>query len=126
MWFTRKSETDKFQELLLRSGLIDEVEIGEVRKAHRTKWRGIGNLEEVCSHLVANGSLTQWQVDKLRNGKFRGFFWDNYKIIDHLGVGNLSTAFLAEDTDTGTRVILCVTPTIRGPMTYEAFDSERT
>lgn len=124
MWLPWKSKTEKFLEILLRSGLVNEAGISEIQRAYCKKWGGKSKLDRICTHLVASGDLTQWQADKLRNGKFRGFFLDNYKLVDHMGVGYLSSAYLAEDIENGARVILSVTPAIRGRLTYAAFDVE--
>lgn len=63
-----------------------------------------------ASYLVVHGYLTCWQCRKLRDGRFKGFFLDNYELRDHLEVGDTNSRFVAEDTRTGKTVILAVTP----------------
>lgn len=41
-------------------------------------------LRAVKQELIANGSLTAWQCDKLELGKWRGFFIDDYVLLEHV------------------------------------------
>ena len=68
------------------------------------------SLAEFCEYPSSQAILTEWQIDKLRNGKFKGFFIDGYKLLSHLAVRDKYTAYLAEHVDSGRRVALLITP----------------
>jgi hypothetical protein len=116
MWWNRKkSEPDKFLDLLLRSGLLDKAGI---RKA----CRGIesNTLEELCTHLVKSGSITKWQCEKLRAGRHRGFYFEKYVLQDQLCRDDTSTTYLAFDLETNEKVSVRLMPSSDG--TSYSFD----
>ena len=110
MWRPWKSETDVFLDLLRRSGLLDKTGIRKARRDVRVDAAGKTKLDKLCSHLVATNILTEWQCIKLREGKYKGFFLDNYRIMGHLSIEETTSTYLAEDVTTGKRVALAVTP----------------
>jgi len=114
MWRPWKSQTDKFLAILLRSGLLDETGIQEATERFRSCLTGNNKLDQLCSYMVANSSITQWQCDKLREGKFKGFFLDNFKIIGHICIDKSTSTYLAEDIESGTKVGLRVGVPVRG------------
>jgi hypothetical protein len=117
MWRPWKSETRDFLVLLRRSGLLDKAGIRKARKLYRLDAVGESELDKLCSHLVANGILTEWQCGKLRKGRWKGFFLDNYMIMDHIGKDENRAYYLAEDSETGRLVSMAVTPPnrVQGP-----------
>lgn len=50
----------------------------------------------VGQKLVDAGLLTKWQIERLLDGKTRGFFLGKYKLMGQLGKGGMSTVYLAE------------------------------
>lgn len=54
------------------------------------------NTEKLTSHLVDSGLITKWHVDKLLDGKYKGFFLGKFKLLGHLGTGGMSSVYLAE------------------------------
>lgn len=89
-----------FLELVQRSRLIDKDQLRDAMLECKKKHGG--SLPEepqaVASHLVANGLLTEWHIDKLLKGKYKGFFLGRYKLLGHIGTGGMSTVYLAEHT----------------------------
>ncbi len=104
-WNRRKPECEKFLELLSRSCLLEQAEIR--RACHGVKSR---SLEELCAHLVQNGAITQWQRDKLRAGKHRGFYFEKYVLQEQLRNDDVSKTYLAIDLETDKEVGLRITP----------------
>ncbi len=47
---------------------------------------------------------------KLFDGKWKGFFLDDYKMLDHAYTDDAYSYYLAEHVSTGRRVVLRVTP----------------
>jgi serine/threonine protein kinase len=50
----------------------------------------------VGQKLVEAGLLTKWQIERLLDGKSKGFFLGKYKLMGQLGKGGMSTVYLAE------------------------------
>ena len=79
-----------------------------LRAAHHGKIPA--DVEAVAEHLIKCGMLTSWQSDKIKEGKYRGFFLGKYKLLGHLGSGGMSTVYLAEHTKMHRRVAIKVLP----------------
>lgn len=60
-------------------------------------------------YLVDQKYLTRWQCDRLQAGKYRGFFLDNYKVVEYLRKEGTDDKYLAIDMDRGERVVLAIT-----------------
>jgi|GEM_PF-4255665 len=114
-WNRRESESDKFLDLLLRSGLLDKAGISKACRGVDAK-----SLEELCTHLVQNGSITTWQCEKLRAGKHRGFYFEKYVLQDQLCRDDVSTTYLAVDLETNQKVGVRIKPPSDG--TSYSFD----
>ncbi len=64
--------------------------------------------EDVADALVAKGLLTGYQVNRLLEGRRRGLFIDDFKILEILGSGGMGYLYIAEDLQTGWEVALKV------------------
>ena len=117
-WNLRKSESDKFLELVLRSGLLDKAEI---RRACRDI--DSNSLEELCSHFVRSGLITEWQCNKLKAGRHRGFFFLNYVLQEQVRRDDASTTYLAVDLETNQKVgVRIPSPFHDSPYFFETVD----
>jgi serine/threonine-protein kinase len=100
-----------FLSLLQRSGIVPEdrlkVVLGDLSK--KAAGRTI-SLEELRTHLIEAGVITEWQSQKMLNGKYKGFFLGKYKLLGHLGSGGMSSVYLGEHTITGHKRALKVLP----------------
>jgi serine/threonine-protein kinase len=106
MWWRRqKPESHVFLDLLVRSGLLGTRSLS---KACCGKDRY--SLDRLCSHLVENGWLTDWQCNKIRDGKWKGFFLDKYKLLKYVASDPPSKTYIAEDMHTCKFVVLRITP----------------
>lgn len=56
------------------------------------------SLRRVVSRLRDDKLLTEWQIEKLAGGKYKGFFLGRYKLLGHIGTGGMSSVYLAEHT----------------------------
>jgi len=114
---------DKFVALVGRSKLVDDDRLSEAVddwKRHATL-RQLDDARHCAEHFVGTGLLTQWQADKLLDGRHRGFFLGKYKLLDHLGSGGMSSVYLAEHVLMQRRVAIKVLPHNRvGDSTYLA------
>ena len=88
------------------SGLLPEGQSEIV--ARDLEKRGITNDSDAAKQLVRRGILTQYQVDRLLEGRSRGFFFDEYKVLDLLGAGGMGWVYRAANTTTNEVVALKV------------------
>ena len=68
------------------------------------------DADKLADRLVAEKLLTRWQCEKLLEGKHKGFFLKNYKLLGHLGTGGMSSVYLAEHVHMRRRVAIKVLP----------------
>jgi hypothetical protein len=66
-------------------------------------------VDQFCNLLVDKNAVTAWQCDKLKAGKFRGFYLDDYLLLDAVGQDNTSRSYRARDLRDGMPVLLVVT-----------------
>ncbi len=97
---------ESFWKQLAESGLISER---QVRTLARDLTReGISTDAAAARKLVELGLLTRYQASRLLEGRSRGFFFDQYKLLDLLGVGGMGWVYRASHTETGEIVALKV------------------
>lgn len=106
---------DTFLDLVRRSGLIDEDQLQAVLAdlEHCAGADALGQTDAVAERFVQAGLLTRWQCQKLREGRYKGFFLGKYKLLDHLGTGGMSSVFLGEHVLMQRRVAIKVLPKCR-------------
>src|SRR5689334_18922584 len=93
-----KFNGEKFLDLVRRSGLVEEDQLTESLGAVESQ-RGQEALDDadiLAEHMVQTGLITQWQADRLLEGRHKGFFLGKYKLLNHLGTGGMSSVYLAE------------------------------
>jgi len=107
-----KPTVDGLRDLVLRSGLVDQEKFNSF-------WNNLlasadpavsQDVDAIAQQMVEAGIVSRWQCDKLLEGRHRGFFLGNYKLIDHLGSGGMSSVYLAEHTLMRRRVAIKVLP----------------
>jgi hypothetical protein len=91
----------KFADLLIASGLVREQEV-TAATADFSRASAI----ELAAHLVSRNLLTPWQAEKLLQGKYKGYFLDDYKLLDLVDTTNVSLRYRAEHVPTSKFVIL--------------------
>ncbi len=90
----------RFLELTKRAGLVQQEALRAAlsRLTEQHGGRLPSDATAVARHLVQEGLLTDWQVSKLLDGKYQGFFLGKYRLLSHLGSGGMSSVYLAEHT----------------------------
>ncbi len=82
-------DLNAFCQTLVRSKLLTEAEVSELRKqAHAAAADGFAGW------LVERGKLTSYQADSLLRGNLR-FFLDDYKLLDRIGQGRMAGVYRA-------------------------------
>ena len=106
---------DQIFELVEKSGLLPadslakaladfETEVGPNLKSDAAKF---------VEYLQRVGLITDWQGEKLLQGRHKGFFLGNYKLLRHLGSGGMSAVFLSEHKHMRQRRAIKVLPQAR-------------
>ena len=98
--------TNSFLELLEKSELLPPPQFETVVRKFRLHEMPSGY--EAAKTLVLNGVLSRFQADRLMQGRYRGFFVGNYKVLEILGVGGMGWVYTAQELDTGKVVALKV------------------
>lgn len=97
---------ESFWMQLADSGLIAEPKVQVM--ARQFAEAGVVSDAIAAKTLVQRGLLTRYQADRLLEGRSRGFFFDQYKLLDLLGVGGMGWVYRAQNSQTGQIVALKV------------------
>lgn len=96
-------ELNNFASQLKHSRLLPEDRLKELLKSFQRQAKANGHklsdlsIDDLCQFLKESAALSQWQIDKLKAGKFRGFHLGKYTLLDILGTGGMSMVYLAEN-----------------------------
>ncbi len=104
---------EKLIDLLKRSGLVENTDqITQALGALKDESGGLipGDPKTVTNFLIEKKLITQWQSEKLLEGRYKGFFLGKYKLLGHLGTGGMSSVYLADHVLMQRRVAIKVLP----------------
>ncbi len=120
-----KLTVELFLDILRRSHLVDEDQL--TRALQDCRQAGVDELpddaQRIADHLIGVGLLTPWQFSKLTEKKYKGFFLGQYKLLDHLSRGGMSSVYLAEHIHMRRRAAVKVLPKnrVHDPTYFERF-----
>jgi serine/threonine-protein kinase len=107
-----KPNVETLLDLIQRSGLVEKDRldscIGKIKREGGGKLPD--DVNEVAGRFVAESVVTQWQCDRLLEGRHRGFFLGRYKLLGQIGTGGMSTVYLGEHVLMQRRVAIKVLP----------------
>ena len=95
-----------FLESLGKSGLLSPEQIASTVDQYQLEDQPAA--KDVAQVLVNQGLLTRFQAERLLEGRYRGFFIDQYKVLEILGAGGMGWVYTAEDVPTGKKVAVKV------------------
>jgi len=100
-----------FRELLARSGLVQPEQVAPLglEIAPHDPQGGL----QLARLLVRQGQLTRYQAERLLEGRTRGFFLDEFAILELLGAGGMAFLYLARDRQGRLRALKVVTEKFR-------------
>lgn len=110
-----KLTSDRFLQMVIKSGLVEKAAMERLLKDVRSK--NDGELPEsprkLASILKRADLITDWHIEKLLGGKYKGFFLGKYKLLGHIGTGGMSSVYLAEHVRMGDKRAVKVLPKSR-------------
>src|SRR5215208_1128819 len=111
---------DEFAELLARSGILTNQEANEwlalFRDEHPAASDASNAIDEFCSFLIAGERVTEWQCEKLKSGRWKGFYFeDHYLLLEQIGKGgdepsSYYSSYKARDSRTNNLACLVIRP----------------
>lgn len=102
-----KLKVDQFLDVVKRSGLVDDERLNEVLSFVDESVKDSG---VIASAFTKAGLLTEWQSEKLLQGKHKGFYLGKYKLLNHIGTGGMGSVYLAEHMVMRHRVAIKLLP----------------
>jgi hypothetical protein len=113
----RADSIEEFVDVLVRSGLAAERQTKMCITQFREGYLSSSSIRDCITafrcFLVASGVLTAYQCWKLRNGQWKGFYLDDFALLDFLAKDREFSYYLARHAKDGTFVRLAVTPMAR-------------
>ena len=90
--------SDRIFELIEKSRLVESAILHAQLELIKERNNGVMPEDPVaiCKELEEAGLVTRWQCEKILQGKYKGFFLGNHKLLGHLGSGGMSSVYLAE------------------------------
>jgi len=94
---------ERFSALVVASGLVESTAIAALQNCFTGE-----TAREFGDYLVANEALTRWQADMICEGKYKGFIFEGYKLLDHIGPQENTNRYRAMNLRDGKIVLLSV------------------
>lgn len=104
-----KPTVPQLVDLVKRSGLIDDERLTQALSD--VDLASVNDSGIVASILTKAGLLTEWQSEKLLQGRHKGFYLGKYKLLNHIGTGGMGAVYLAEHRVMRHRVAIKLLPT---------------
>ncbi|MEM6470416.1 MAG: serine/threonine-protein kinase [Planctomycetota bacterium] len=102
---------EKFLALVEKSKLVDPTKAERLIEKVREHFEGLPpDAKSLAKIFKKRGLLTDWHIEKLLTGKYKGFFLGKYKLLGHIGTGGMSSVYLAEHTKLHDRRAIKVLP----------------
>jgi serine/threonine-protein kinase len=108
-----QADMDKFH--AEQKQFYDQLASAETHRlgvAHAKEPQSSKSAEDVAiaKTLVVQGIISRFQADWFLEGCFRGFFIDDYKVLDLLDAGGMGWLYTAENPASGDKAVLKVLP----------------
>ena len=99
-----------FLNVVKQSKLLTKDKIKSLISEMQGSGVDLNSTSTIAAWLVGKGLLTDWQVEKLKQARHKGFFLGKYRLLQLLGKGGMSSVYLAEHTLMRRRCAIKVLP----------------
>lgn len=125
----RDVQLEHFVNLLRRSKICTEQQVGELIGKFENESQEITSSDDrvtqFCRFLIGGNAITAWQCDKLKMGKWTGFYLDDYLLLEQVGKDYSYSYYRARDMRDESIVRLVVTPVNRSKGPHIEYRVER-
>ncbi|MCA9081171.1 MAG: protein kinase, partial [Planctomycetaceae bacterium] len=105
-----KLTAESFLAGVRQSGLVPANQLDEALRKFKEAGVDMNDANTLADELVKSELVTRWQVEKLLQGKFKGFILGRYRLLDLLGRGEMSSIYKAEHVRMKRRCAIKVLP----------------
>jgi hypothetical protein len=99
-----------FLDKIVRLQLLNGETAADFCQRHIDTLDDFTNAKELGDALLADGLLTQYQMDRFLAGRIHGLVLGNHRVLDRLGAGGMGVVFLAEHVYMKRQVAIKVLP----------------
>jgi serine/threonine protein kinase len=93
-----------------QSGLIEPKRLDKLLDELQQSGVNLSESAAISAALVERHAITDWQSEKLLQGRHKGFLLGRYKLMSLLGTGEMSAVYLAEHVKMERRCAIKVLP----------------
>ncbi|MBI1346690.1 protein kinase [bacterium] len=93
-----------------QSGLIPADKLNRLLDECQSNGVNLADSAAIAAAFVQRGALTDWQSEKLLQGRHKGFLLGRYRLLALLGTGEMSAVYLAEHVTMERRCAIKVLP----------------
>jgi len=108
-----KLTADSYLAGVRASGLVDATLLDSTLAELKRHGRRLDDANDISNELLKRGLITDWQAEKLLQGRHKGFVLGRYKLMNLLGRGEMSAVYLAEHIAMQRRCAIKVLPANR-------------
>lgn len=105
---------EKFVEILTLSKLCPEQQVAELLSNFENERKTFVNdddaLDQLCHFLINAQAITEWQCNKLKVGKWKGFYFEDYLLLEQSGKDEVSASYKSRDIRDDRIVNLVIRP----------------
>jgi hypothetical protein len=103
----------EYIELIRKSRLLSDEQLDRALSEVSKVFESPHTVAALSTYLIGSGLLNSWQIAKLRDGKWKGFYLGKLKILEHCGVDDIYQYYIAKHVETDEIVANRISPKSR-------------
>jgi eukaryotic-like serine/threonine-protein kinase len=118
--------SDELLEKVRKSGLIEDAALDDFVQQQTAQGSWSDEPKAVLEIMRRAGLITSFHVSHLIQGRYKGFHFGSYRVVEPIGSGGMSTVYLGEHRETKQRVAIKLLPPnlAEDPMAVARFQRE--